>query len=124
MMMTASTTSPGFARPYPLRAVPGYFGSHAGIQIGTYVSSTASDDDLRLLQQLGVEWAMLNVADPADHTVARYREFAARLADYGMQIYRISRADVHNVDQITLNLPGRDQKIEDFCSFLRMLGAA
>ncbi len=109
---------------YPLRAVPGYFGSRPGIQIGTYVSSDATDDELLLLQQLGVEWAMLNVANPADHTVERYREFARRLADYGMQIYRIARHDVHNVEQITLNLSGRDEKIEDFCNFLRMLGAA
>ena len=108
---------------YALRAIPGFFSSHPGIQIGSYVSSDATDDDLRLLQQLGVEWAMLNIANPADHTVARYREFGQRLADFGMQIYRIGRHDVHNVEQITLNLPGRDQKIEDFCSFLRMLGA-
>jgi mannonate dehydratase len=118
------TQTPPASRPYALRAVPGFFGSHPGIQIGTYVSSAASDDDLRLLQQLGVEWAMLTVVNPADHTVARYRELAAHLADYGMQIYRISRSDVHNMEEVTLNLPGRDQKIEEFCSFLRMLGAA
>lgn len=121
--MTASITSPA-TNPYPLRAVPGYFGRRPGIQIGSYVSSEASDDDLSLLQQLGVEWAMLNVANPADHTSARYREFARRLADYGLQIYRIARHDVHNVEQITLALPGRDEKIADFCAFLRMLGAA
>lgn len=117
--MTATDT-----RPYPLRAVPGYFSSRPGIQIGSTISSDATDDDLRLLQQLGVEWVMVNIASPEEHTVERYRELVRRVADYGMQIYRIARHDVHNVEQITLNLPGRDEKIEDFCSFLRMLGAA
>jgi mannonate dehydratase len=117
--MTATDT-----RPYPLRAVPGYFSSRPGIQIGSTISSDATDDDLRLLQQLGVEWVMVNIASPEEHTVERYRELVRRVAEYGMQIYRIARHDVHNVEQITLNLPGRDEKIEDFCSFLRMLGAA
>lgn len=117
-MMTETT------HPYPLRAVPGYFGSRPGIQIGSYVSSDATDDELLLMRQLGIEWAMVNVANPAEHSVEGYRALARRLADYGMQIYRIANHAVHNVEQITLNLPGRDEKIEEFCSFLRMLGAA
>jgi mannonate dehydratase len=112
------------APSYPLRAVPGYAGSRPGIQIGTYVPSDASDEDLQFLQQLGVEWAMLLVRDPADHTAERYRAFARRLAQYGLRIYRIANASVHNVEQITLNLPGRDEKIEEFCAFIRNLAAA
>lgn len=109
---------------YPLRAVPGYSGSHPGIQIGTYVPSDASDEDLRLLQQLGVEWAMLLVRDPAQHTAEHYRAFARRLGEYGLKIYRVANPSVHNMDRVTLNLPGRDEKIEEFCTFLRNLGAA
>ncbi len=118
--MTTFTSSHG----YPLRAVPGYFGNRPGIQIGTYVSSDASDEELKLLEQLGVEWAMLNVQDPTHHSAEHYRRFARRLGDYGLKIYRIANHRVHNVDQITLNLPGRDEKIEEFCTFLRNLGAA
>lgn len=109
---------------YPLRAVPGYYGSKAGIQIGTYVASNASDEDLQFLQQLGVEWAMLIVHDPALHTAEHYKQFQKRLANYGIQIYRVANHRVHNVEEITLNLPGRDAKVEEFCTFLRNLGEA
>jgi mannonate dehydratase len=109
---------------YPLRAVPGYAGMHPGIQIGTYVPSDATDEDLQFLQQLGVEWAMLIVRDAAHHTPQHYRAFARRLAEYGLQIYRIANAGVHNMEQVTLNLPGRDAKIEEFCAFIRNLAAA
>ena len=90
--MTVATYS------YPLRAVPGYFGSRAGIQIGASVGSDAGDEELQFLQQLGVEWAMLNVHDPALHTAEHYRQFKARLANYGLQIYRIANHRVHNAE--------------------------
>jgi mannonate dehydratase len=109
---------------YALRAVPGYYGSHAGIQIGTYVRSNATDEELQFLQQLGVEWAMLIVHDPALHTAEHYKSFQARLANYGIKIYRVGNHSVHNVEEITLNLPGREAKIEEFCTFLRNLSAA
>ncbi len=109
---------------YPLRAVPGYEGARPGIQIGTYIASDASDEDLQFLQQLGVEWAMVNVSDPTHHSVAHYLGFNERLARYGVQIYRIANHQVHNVPEITLGLPGRDEKIEELCAFVRNLGAA
>ncbi|WP_309712406.1 hypothetical protein [Armatimonas sp.] len=109
---------------YPLRAVPGFYGTKPGIQIGTYVSSEASDDDLQFLQQLGVEWAMLNIVNPAHHTADDYCRLSERLAKFGVKIYRIGNHQVHNVPEITLNLPGRDQKIEEFLGFLRNLQKA
>ncbi len=109
---------------YPLRAVPGFYGTKPGIQIGTYVSSEASDEDLQFLQQLGVEWAMLNIVNPAHHTADDYCRLSERLAKYGVKIYRIGNHGVHNVPEITLNLPGRDEKIEEFLGFLRNLQKA
>jgi mannonate dehydratase len=112
--------------PYtvPLRAVPGFFAAREGIQIGTYVSSDASDEELQFLEQLGVEWAMLSINQPELHTADYYRQCKERLAKYGLQIYRISNSSVHNMEAVTLNLPGRDAKIDEFCTFLRNLGAA
>jgi mannonate dehydratase len=109
---------------YPLRVVPGYFGSHPGIQIGTSISHDASDEDLQFVQQLGVEWVMVNVNDPTQHSAEHYIRLAERLGRYGIQIYRIAHHGVHNVPEITLGLPGRDEKIDELCTFLRNLGAA
>ncbi|MDX1931424.1 MAG: mannonate dehydratase [Capsulimonadales bacterium] len=110
--------------PYPLRAVPGLFGSRPGIGIGTSVSYTASDEDLRFLQQVGVDWAMVNFNEPAHHTVENYLGVRERLDAFGIQVYRIANHAVHNVPEITLGLPGRDEKIEELCQFLRNLGKA
>ena len=43
---------------HPLSSVPGFRSDHPGIQIGTYVSHSTSDEELTLLQQLDVKWAM------------------------------------------------------------------
>lgn len=111
-------------RPNPLRAVPGYFASEQGLQVGTSVSPDASDEELKFLQQLDVQWAMLIVNNPEHHTVAHYRRFRERLESYGIQIYRVANHGVHNVPEITLNLPGRDEKIEESIQFIRNLAAA
>ena len=111
-------------RPHPLRAVPGFHARQPGIQIGTYVSHSASDEDLQLLQQLAVDWAMVTLGDDEVHTADGYRRIQERLDPYGLQIYRVANHSVHNVEEITLNLPGRDAKIEEFLTFLRNLGAA
>src|SRR5437773_7493598 len=39
-------TSPPSDKGYPL-VVPGYFGSQPGVQLGTQLPSTASDEDMR-----------------------------------------------------------------------------
>ena len=109
---------------HPLYSVPGLMAETPGIQIGTYVADTDSDEHLQFLQQLDVKWAMLNVADNDRHNAAYYREFNERLHEYGIQIYRIGNRSVHNMPEVTLNLPGRDQKIEEFIQFIRDLGEA
>jgi mannonate dehydratase len=118
------TNSQNHQGTYPLHAVPGYFGSRPGIQLGTSVSSDASEEDLQFLQQLGLEWVMVNVSDPAQHSVAEYLRWKERFAAYGLKIYRIAHHGVHNVPEITLGLPGRDQKIDELCAFIQDLGAA
>ena len=118
------TTQTDTKRQHALRTIPGFQGPHPGIQIGSYVSHQASDEDLQFLQQLDIPWAMVTVDDPAAHTADGYHRMQARLAPYGLQIYRVANHSVHNVEEITLNLPGRDAKIEEFLTFIRNLGAA
>ena len=48
-------------RGYALKAVPGYIASRPGIQIGTKLAWDASDEDIRFVQQLGVEWVMTEI---------------------------------------------------------------
>ena len=108
---------------YPLRAIPGYYADHPGIQIGTYVVPDSGDDELRLLRQLGVDWAMITPYDRNKQSLSHYRAFKERLADHGLKIYRIHNESVHNSPEITLNLPGRDEKVEEFIQFIRDIAA-
>ena len=109
---------------YPLSVIPGYFGSAPGIQIGTKLSATASDDDIQFVKQLGIEWVMTGIRDPQDHTAENYIALRERFERHGLKIYRLANNRCHNMPQVTLNLPGRDEKIQEYLQYIRNLGAA
>lgn len=108
----------------PMRAVPGYYSSAEGIQIAIQTGDDASDEDLQFFQQLGVEWAMVGVRNPEQQNLNYYKGLVKRFGDWGLKIYRVTNIGVHNVSEITLNLPGRDAKVEEFKQFIRNIGAA
>lgn len=108
----------------PMRAVPGYYSSTAGIQIAIQTNADASDEDLQFFQQLGVEWAMVGIPRAEQQTLEFYKGLVRRFGDYGIKIYRVANLSVHNVPEITLNLPGRDAKVEELKQFIRNIGAA
>ena len=58
---------------FPMRAVPGYYSSTPGIQIAIQTGAEASDEDLQFFQQLGVEWAMVGIRNPEQHTLDFYK---------------------------------------------------
>jgi mannonate dehydratase len=123
---TDQGSSPGKAAPtaqgYPL-VVPGYFGSRPGIQLGTQLPPTASDDDMQFARQLGVEWVMTDL--PAEEsTLENYQALIARFAGQGLKIYRLANHRCHNMEEVTLNLPGRDEKVEEYLAYIRLLGKA
>lgn len=109
---------------YPLRAVPGYDSRTPGIQVAAQTADSATDEDLRFFQQLGVEWMMVDIADRENQNAAYYRRLKERFARFGLQIYRIANHRVHNIPEVTLKLPGRDAKIAEFQQFIRDLGEA
>ncbi len=111
-------------KQFPMRVVPGYSSSSQGIQIAIQTGANASDEDLQFFQQLGVEWAMVGIDDPTQHSAAYYKGLVKRFGDRGIKIYRIANHSVHNVPEITLNLSGRDEKVEEFKQFIRNLGEA
>lgn len=114
------TTQPPTDKGYPT-AIPGYFGSQPGIQLGTQLPSNASDDDMRFARQLGVEWVMTGLP-PEQCTEADYRALIRRFASQGLKIYRLANDSCHNMEEVTLNLPGRDKKIEEYLAYIRLLG--
>jgi mannonate dehydratase len=107
---------------HPL-VIPGYFGSRPGIQLGTQLPANSSEDDMRFARQLGVQWVMTGLP-PQESTLENYQKLIARFAAQGLKIYRLANDACHNMEQVTLNLPGRDAKIAEYLSYIRLLGKA
>lgn len=107
---------------YPT-AVPGFYGSEPGIQIGTQMSANASEEDMLYARQLGVEWIMTGLP-PKDHSLENYQSLIKKFGNHGLKIYRLGNSSCHNMEEVTLNLPGRDEKVEEYLNYIRLLGKA
>lgn len=123
-MYSSESCSPPPTDTYPLATIPGYFASRPGIQIGTQMAADAAEEDMQLARQLGVEWVMTGFDDPREHSVDNYLALKRRFAEHGLKIYRLHNHSCHNMDEVTLNLPGRDAKVREYLAYIRMLGAA
>jgi mannonate dehydratase len=94
-----------------------------GTQLALQMSPEPTPEDLQLAQQLGVEHVVLWT----DGARAGYDYYASRrelFENAGLKIYGFGNLDVHNQDAIVLNLPGRDEKVEEYKQHLRALGRA
>ena len=94
-----------------------------GVKICAQSGANPSADQLLFLKQLGVKY--VSVGSPANmRTAEGFLEIKKRYADGGITVYNIGNTSVHNMPEVTLNLPGRDQKIEEYKTYLRNLGKA
>lgn len=94
-----------------------------GTQLALQMSPEPTAEDLQFAQQLGVQQVVLWT----DGAHAGYEYYASRrelFEQAGLKIYGFGNLDVHNQDAIVLNLPGRDEKVEQYKQHLRALGRA
>jgi mannonate dehydratase len=103
--------------------IPGYYASRPGIQMGTQLRHDADEEDMRFVRQLGIEWAMTD-APAGPPSAEAYRAIVQRFAVHGLKVYRLGNHSVHNMEEVTLNLPGRDAKIAEYLAYVRALGQA
>jgi mannonate dehydratase len=94
-----------------------------GIKLCAQSTAKPSDDELLFLKQIGAEY--VSVASTPDlRTADGFLQIKKRYADAGITVWNIGNSSVHNMPEVTLNLPGRDQKIEEYKQYLRNLGQA
>jgi mannonate dehydratase len=75
-------------------------------------------ETLQLAAQLGMEY--VNIwSSPAN-----YQSIVKTVGEAGLKVAKIGNGGVHNQACLVLNLPGRDEKIEEFKANLRALAAA
>src|ERR1700733_7708246 len=97
--------------------------SAPGIKLCAQVTAKPTDDDLLFLKQMGAEY--VSVASTPDlRTADGFKQIKKRYADAGITVWNIGNTSVHNMPEVTLNLPGRDKKIEEYKQYLRNLGEA
>ena len=119
--LAAAGMSAGAARPQGGQASYAGLGRPAmkwGIKHSMQISGALKDDELRLAKQLGMEYVSTWTSPD------RYKEAVAKVEAAGLKVAKLGNGSVHNRAEITLNLPGRDEKIEEFKQNLRALAAA
>jgi mannonate dehydratase len=95
--------------------------SSAPIKISLQVPGDFTDDDLVFARQLGVEYVSIPTKSGTYETFAAFKR---RVEDAGLKVANIGNMSVHNMEEVTLNLPGRDRKIEAYKQYLRDLAKA
>jgi mannonate dehydratase len=107
----------------PLRSAPMLHDLSPGIKISLQLGPDPSDEDLQFANQLGVDYVTIWLhADLA--TYENFVRLRRKVEGAGLKVWNIGNLNVHNMEQVTLNLPGRDQKIEEYKTYLRNLGKA
>src|SRR5262245_9997983 len=92
-----------------------------GIKISLQIPNEFADDDLIFAKQLGVEYVSIPTRGGTYDLFLRFKQ---RVEGAGLKVANIGNSDVHNMPEVTLNLPGRDQKIEQYKQYLRDLAQA
>lgn len=116
-----AATAPAARTPKPMIPIP------PGIKIGTS-GGQATEENMAYLRQLGITWVSLG-ATPETATAEGFIKIRQQWEAGGFRVYNIGSGvgpsgSLHNMPEVTLNLPGRDQKIEEYLNYLRYLGKA
>jgi len=110
----------------PMKTIPGYFNSVGGVQVGDKFAprdGVFQEDDALFLRQMGVEWVMVE-GPMGEVDASTYKHIVREVENFGLKVYRISNPYFHNMDVITLNLEGRDARLEGYLKYIRALGEA
>ena len=94
-----------------------------GIKIAVQLSADPTDEDLQFVRQLGVEYVTIWV-HANEATAENFVRLRTKVEAAGLKVWNIGNLNVHNMEEVTLNLPGRDRKIEEYQTYLRNLSKA
>ena len=98
-----------------------------GIKIGVSAGQP-NEEHMSYLKQLGVTWVSL-APDQKAADAEGFIRLREQWEKAGFKVYNIGSGvgpsgSLHNMPEVTLNLPGRDQKIEEYLNYIRYVGKA
>ena len=94
-----------------------------GLKVAAQMSAEPSEGEFRFVRQMGVDHAVAWTT-PDKGGVEHYSHCKALFDRNGITLYGLGNGGVHNVAAITLNLPERDAKVEEYKQHIRNLGQA
>jgi mannonate dehydratase len=93
----------------------------SAMKISLQIPGAYTDEDLTFARQLGVDYVSL----PAKNATAEILiEHKRKIEAAGLKVANIGNSSVHNMPEVTLGLPGRDEKIAEYLQYLRNLAKA
>lgn len=93
------------------------------MKIALQASPEPNENDIKFVQQMGLDQVVL-WTDASKASAEYYASRKKLYGDAGINVFGFGNSSVHNQDAITLNLPGRDEKIEEYKNHIRNLGKA
>ena len=105
----------------PTSGSPKTYANAPGIKLSVQVSSDPTAEDLQFVRELGAEY--VNIwTDGKAANLENYQRLIYNVESAGLKVWNIGNLSAHNMEEVTLNLPGRDQKVEEYKAYLRLLG--
>jgi mannonate dehydratase len=92
-----------------------------GAKITLQLPGDFNDEDLQFAKQMGVSYV---TAGTTGGTYDTFADIKRRVEAAGLKVSNIGNTSVHNMPEVTLNLPGRDEKIAEYKQYLRNLSKA
>jgi len=93
------------------------------IKLSMFIDPEPSDDQLRFARQLGLNYVYTWV-EAHQRGYDFLENLRQKVADAGLTLYNAGNYHIAKSDKIHLALPGRDEVIEEFKTFIRNLGRA
>ena len=94
-----------------------------GLKVAAQMAAEPSPEDFAFARQMGVDHAVA-WADAANASAEYYQHCKGLYDDNGITLYGLGNSGVHNVAAITLGLPERDAKVEEYKRHIANLGEA
>ena len=98
-------------------------GKMSQIKIAGQITPEPTDETFSFYNQMGIDQAVL-WTDARKASAEYYGSRKKLFGEHNINVYGFGNNDVHNQDKLVLNLPGRDDKIEEYKMHLRNLGKA